>query len=131
MLDNQGYRDSVLAYALVLTVSIVLVSFMCYLYKDFKKLQSDTLMRYTEDKSLVYFHKPPLPQSFDLVLCCAKDEIVEADDIRNELHNVVHTMGVTVHKKGIRADSQRSGSRSARSQRKHEQARTKKGKNAR
>ena len=81
------------------------------------------LMRYAEDKSLVYFRRPPLPQSFDLLLCCAKDEMGEADDIRDELHKLAHTMGVKVHRKGIQANTQpgQGNLQSARSRRKYEQ----------
>ena len=67
VLEKQGYGDALLGSLLVATVTAVLVSFAFALYRDLKLLQTDALMRYTDDGSLVFFHKPPLTQSFDVL----------------------------------------------------------------
>merc|ERR1712159_12586 len=107
--EMQGYNASLLAWLLIATVGGVLLSFMYYLRKDYVRLQKDELMRYADDDSLVYFLRPTLPQNFDLLLCSAKDEIALAEDMRDDLHELVHTMGVEVHRAGM----QRKGASSS------------------
>eukprot|EP00937_MAST-01D_sp_MAST-1D-sp2_P000588 g588.t1 len=53
-LDKQGYATDMLAWCLIVVVTTVLLLFFAFMWWDLKCLQTEEIMRYTEDKSLVW-----------------------------------------------------------------------------
>eukprot|EP00937_MAST-01D_sp_MAST-1D-sp2_P001334 g1334.t1 len=94
--QKQGYATEFLAWCLIVIVSTVLVLFLIFMWWDMKCLQLESIMRYTEDKALVWFPKPFFPQSFDVLLGFAERDKPIAVNVQSELRRLVDTMTVAL-----------------------------------